>query len=188
MAVTTPNYAELTRALDDAGISTGASEAHGVICGVLTAAIDEKKSSSWVPILLSERDQSRPDDVKTLSAMLVALHESSHAWLRDANYGFRLLVPDDDDELPHRVSNLADWCSGYLLGLVAGGAGDISALPGDAAEIAKDILRISEVVVGEGMSEKKEKDLVELLEYVRMGVHAVYDEIHGNKDAEQARQ
>lgn len=184
MSSSMATHEELSRALENAGVTAGASEAHGVICGVLSAATGQDKTSSWVPVLLSERDQTRSKDVERVSQMLVFLHEQSQSSLQDANFDFNLLLPDDEQQLSVRVADLAQWCSGYLMGLVAGGTKDIAGLPGDAAEIVKDMLRISEVLPGEGESEKQEKDLIELVEYVRLGTQAVYSEIHSNKPAQ----
>jgi len=184
MSNRTPAHRELTEALAKAGVATGASEAHGVICGVLSAATEQEKTSSWVPVLLSERDQASTKNVELVSKMLVLLHEQSQHGLEDANFDFNLLLPDDEQQISARVADLALWCSGYLMGLVAGGTRDIEGLPGDAAEIVKDMLRISEVIPGKGESEQQEKDLIELVEYVRLGTQAVYSEIHSSKPAQ----
>lgn len=181
-----PTYDELNIAFDNAGLATGASEAHGVICGVLSAATEDKQATSWVPVLLADRDKTREKEAQILSEMLVSLHEQSQGWLQNPNFEFQVLMSPDDCGLAQRVMDLAQWCSGYLLGLVAGGAGDITQLPGTAPEIVKDIMRISEVVIGDGKSEQQEKDLTELVEYVRLGAHAVYDEIHQSYEKQKS--
>lgn len=108
--------------------------------------------------------------------MLGVLLEQTRERLERRAFEFEPLLPGEGTDLPQRVQALAEWCRGFLLGLVAGGIKDIRRLTGEAREAVRDILEIAEAEVGEDeRGEATEKDLVE---YVCVGVQIVYEELH----------
>ncbi|MDH5631742.1 MAG: UPF0149 family protein [Gammaproteobacteria bacterium] len=178
-----PGYGELNQALMDAGITTPASEAQGLICGVLCAASTEAAGSGWVPILLADHAGEEGEAIKTATRMLIAIHQQLIICMQDKDFALRLVLPDEEQPVAMRLDALAEWCSGFLMGLVAGGAGDIARLPPDSAEIARDMLKITEVVAAEEAGEDDEESLMQLEEYVRLGALAIYDELHPQSEA-----
>ncbi len=92
-----------------------------------------------------------------------------------------LYLPADDTPLAERIDALADLCQGYVLGLLANGAHKLETLPGDAAEIVRDIMAISGGEAGADDPEMDERALAELEGYVRVGVQVVYEEIDSPK-------
>ena len=168
-------YDVLSRALRRAGASMDAAEAHGIVCGVICAS-GGKQATAWVPLLLGEIAGERKEEVKSLSKSLLVLHEHIVGQLMGPGFEFDLLLPSDDCTLSQRVDALAEWCRGYVLGLVAGGADTEHGLNGDAAEVFRDLVKISDVMMGEDQSEEQERDFTELREYVRVGVQAIFDE------------
>lgn len=181
-AVSAPEYEELSAALAAADLTTGASEAQGLICGVLCVAASEESGASWVPVLLSEQgeqiESGGSDALKQVTRMLLSIHHSLMQSMHDKDFALRLLLPDETMPVATRLEALADWCSGFLMGLVAGGAVDINKLPAESAEIARDMLKITEVVSSEEAGEEEEESLMQLEEYVRVGALAIYDEFH----------
>ena len=169
------DYDALGRALRGAGASTDAAEAHGIVCGVICAS-GGKQATAWVPLLLGEVAGERKKEAAALSKSLLVVHERTLGELTSPGFEFDLLLPPDDCELLQRVEALAQWCRGYVLGLVAGGVTSQAALRGDAAEVLQDLIKISDVTTGEGQSEEQERDFAELKEYVRVGVQAIFDE------------
>jgi hypothetical protein len=88
-----------------------------------------------------------------------------------------MYLPADDTPLSERIDALADLCQGFVLGLLANGAHKLETLPGDAAEIVRDIMAISSGEADPADPEMDERALAELEEYVRVGVQVVYEEI-----------
>lgn len=183
-AVIAPDYEELGRVLGEAELSTGPSEAQGLICGVLCSAGNEQAGASWVPILLSEQgdriESGGSDALKQATRSLIAVHHNLLESMHDKDFALRLMLPGEEMPVSTRLEALSDWCSGFLMGLVAGGAGDIGKLPPDSAEIARDMLKITEVVNMEEVGEEEEESLMQLEEYVRVGALAIYDELHAD--------
>jgi uncharacterized protein YgfB (UPF0149 family) len=154
-----------------------AAEAHGIICGALCAPA-QPQHDRWQSLIFGSPSSIGTDTVIVARA-LDALYEQTQARLNDESLSFNLFIPDDTHDLLSRTDALADWCRGFLFGLVTSGVKDIDRLPGSAPEILHDIQAISEVAVDEpGDVEEQEEALTELEEYVRMGVQLIYEELH----------
>jgi uncharacterized protein YgfB (UPF0149 family) len=104
--------------------------------------------------------------------------------INDATGDFKLLLPDDDDSLPERVEAISAWCQGFIYGLAAGGIQQGSELPEDTEELLKDMVEISRAGhdVDDGGDDAANEDedevaLMEIEEYVRMGVLLIYEEL-----------
>ncbi|HKQ29829.1 MAG TPA: UPF0149 family protein [Burkholderiales bacterium] len=167
-----PDYDELEdelRALD----AVNAAEAHGVIAGITSAV--SARADAGIGIVLADVDAA----ANSLSARRllesVGNYTETHLAARDSE--FELLLPDEAEPLDARTGALADFCRGYVLGLVAGGVRELAALPGDAREVVEDFMKISNVQA-DNMAETEEQALAELTEYVRTGVQVVYEELH----------
>lgn len=178
------DYDSLKQAMHGAGNTMDAAEAHGIMCGVLCAST-ASEATAWVPLLLNEVDKSKKAEINLLSAMLIQEHERLRRLLQDPGFGFEPLLPALELPLLQRVRGLADWCRGFIFGLVAGGVQKVGDLPGDVPEILRDLLNISEVELEQAEDEEQERNLVELQEYVRAAVQTVYEELHGMPTAQQ---
>jgi uncharacterized protein len=153
----------------------GAAEAHGVIAGVLCAP--QPSAQAWTNAVLG--DANAAVDSGVAEELLAALSSYTEARLNERESNFSLLLPDEGRDLRQRVAALADFCRGYLMGLVAGGVRELDKLPGDAREVVEDFMKIAEAEAGGMVAELEEQALVDLAEYVRTGVQIVYEEIHG---------
>ncbi len=74
---------------------------------------------------------------------------------------------------------LGEWCQGFLYGLGTGVAvPEASQLPGDAAEVLRDMTEITHVDVDPADdAESNEAAYAELVEFVRVGVQLLYDQL-----------
>lgn len=167
------------------GLNLDPSECHGTLCGLLCAT-DAVQGAAWVNQVLS--GQPGLPDIPHAPAQQVAngdertqlliLYKNTVTQLDDPEYGFTLLLPDDEAPLAQRVEALSRWCQGFLLGLGLGGVQDQSGLPGDSHEVVRDFVEISRLAQGEG--EEREEDeaaFAEIVEYVRMAALLVYEEL-----------
>jgi len=175
----TGDFDDIERLLSAVGAVWEAAEAHGAFCGMAclggSAAILE-----WLQLMLAEADvndvlaQERSQLMKNLAAKTLLSLEAG-------NMAFALLLPSDDQALQQRTAGLADWCHGFMHGLVTDGGAD-QGLRADAldaaipAEILDDFSQITRAGVADDGSEESEQAYAELLEYVRVSVQLVYDE------------
>ncbi len=80
---------------------------------------------------------------------------------------FSPLLPEDDDALPARVEALGEWCASFLAGLGAVADTDLNETE---AEMLDDLVAISAVDADVDEGEDAERELMELVEYVRVAV------------------
>jgi len=170
-------YAEIQRVLTDERSMTDAAEAHGTLTGCLCAAIGYR-FEDWLLEILPE---GRAHPLATAALREVFL-ETSGA-LRGAEMEFDLLLPEDEASLDTRTVALAQWCQGFLYGLGGSAIRDTSSLPGEVGEIVRDLSEITRVGVDSGQSlESNESAYAELVEFVRVGVQLVFEELGPLRD------
>lgn len=168
-----PAYDDAARLLQEAGVTAGAAEVHGIITGVLSAP--QVTRVAWEELVLG-RDAGQPS--AALSELLVALQRSTHAHLSGVDCDFSPLLPGDEHSLAEQIEGLSDWCRGYLLGLLAGGVKELQAVAGDAGEVIRDITRLSKADLDTSQADEEEaRALVEIVEYLRVGVQLVFEEL-----------
>lgn len=172
-----PDYLILASALDKIGTEVTPSEVHGTLCGLLSAntgaEADAWQQALWPNLASGDLLAAEAREV------FAQTHDITRIQLNDPSCEFEMLLPDDDDSLDHRVHALGDWCQGYLIGLSLGGIKDFAPLPDDAREIAQDILEIARAGTSyelEG-SEEDENAYAELVEYLRVGVLLINEEL-----------
>jgi uncharacterized protein YgfB (UPF0149 family) len=121
-----------------------------------------------------------PEGVASLEGepALQTLYEATVAALSDRQMDFDLLIPTDDRPIEERTQALTAWCSGFLYGLGSGGAADPQRLSGELGELVRDLTEITRADVDSSDSaEANESALAQLVEFVRVGVQLVFDEL-----------
>jgi len=165
-------YSEIQRVLSDERSVTDASEAHGTLAGCLCAAVGYR-FEDWLAEILPE---GRAHPLAT--AALRAMYQETEGALSSSEMEFDLLLPEDEASLDNRTVALAQWCQGFLYGLGGSAIRDTNALPGEVGEIVRDFSEITRVGVDDGQSvESNESAYAELVEFVRVGVQLVFEEL-----------
>jgi uncharacterized protein YgfB (UPF0149 family) len=104
------------------------------------------------------------------------------AALLDGDMSFSPLLPPDDRSLSFRAEGLADWCAGFMhgLGAATGAAAARQALGGDVTrEIMEDFGEITRITLDDEESDlEAEAAYTELVEFVRVSVQLVFDELY----------
>lgn len=170
---------ELERMLKAAGTAFEAAEAHGAFCGRACLA-GAAAIRDWQQELMAESDD---DNVlaQECKRALETLAADTLLKLEVGDLRFALLLPGDEESLQLRTAALADWCHGFMQGLVAAGGADQGA-PADAldfpeaSEILDDFNEITKAGASIDEGEESEWAFVELVEYVRVSVQLIYDE------------
>jgi uncharacterized protein len=174
MAAASRTFDELQRALVQSRALTDAAEAHGTLVGSLCSS--SCSLADWLAEILPD---GRTDAQTDAADSLRAVFESTADALLDGALGFQPLLPSDDEPIGDRTLALGEWCQGFLYGLGTGVAvTDASQLPGDAAEVLRDMTEITHVDVDpEDDTESNEEAYAELVEFVRVGVQLLYDQL-----------
>lgn len=152
----------------------GAAEAHGIIAGVLSSP--QPRTESWVQAVFS--DANAAVDSAAAEDLLEQLSAYTAASLKARESAFEPLLPDEQRALEARVLALADFCRGFLLGLVEGGVRELTRLPPEAREVVEDFMKIAEAEADGRAGEVEERAFAEIVEYVRTGVQLVYEGLH----------
>jgi uncharacterized protein YgfB (UPF0149 family) len=170
------DYRRLSEMLTRLGYPEHASGYHGLLCGTLCVEPPDEVD----PRALLDAGQGplpRPDAEG--GALLQRLIEQSFETLMSAQMSFAPLLPDDEVELPLRVSALTRWCEGFLYGLASRRTIRIEALSEDVREILGDLTQFTQAGLGtEEEDEADEAAYSELVEYVRVGAQLVFMELH----------
>lgn len=164
------------------------SEVHGLCCGLICAMTSATAKTRWFTEVLDSASLG-PDDVASKSAQLKSLDAwfgQSLAAMNDADLEFSPLMPEDDSPVSERVRALGDFCAGFTYGVGLSLAGRAhTALPPDSREIIEDFQAIdaadsTEQTDDQGLVQsldEQEGVYMELLEYVRVGVLLILEEL-----------
>jgi len=166
------DYSEIQQALRAAHSLAEAAEAHGTLAGCLCATV-AYRFEDWLGEILPE-GRADPEATEALRT----LFECTADALGTQDMEFAPLLPEDAEPIDTRASALGLWCQGFLYGLGGSALHDATQLPGDVGEIVRDLSEITRVGVDSADTlESNEGAYAELVEFVRVGVQLVFDEL-----------
>jgi uncharacterized protein YgfB (UPF0149 family) len=180
----------MSNSLERLAVPLSVSEVHGLCCGLLCALPSASAKTRWFTEVLDAASLTA-DSVHAKAADLKQLDEwfsGTLSAMNDVELEFYPCLPDDDVPVDVRIRALADFCSGFTYGIgLAGAARGNKSYPPDTREIIDDFQAI-EAADERGKSELTDVDtdndvnsrehvFHELLEYVRVGVLLVLEEL-----------
>jgi uncharacterized protein YgfB (UPF0149 family) len=175
-------FREIASVLQRAGSQVVAAEGHGCLCGALCTTPDYTLER-WLDELVT----TDPDDPAEMpsDAPLRLLFADTQRALRGNEMEFQPLLPDDDEPLEQRATALAQWCQGFLYGFGTGKPVKPENLKGQVDEILRDLSHIARATVDVGgAGEEEEASYAELVEYLRVGVQLIHDELASVREAD----
>ena len=178
------DFEEFASHLLEQGVQASPAELHGCLCGLLAGG-----SVSQAEVGLAALNQALELDLHgELAHQVMQLYTQTAASLRDEEFNFYPLLPDDDVDIGVRTAALAGWCESFVAGYARVGATldrQPEALPGDSSEILADLGAIAQAEVDESEDrEESERSYAELIEYIRFAAINVFTET-GAEVAEQ---
>ncbi|MCL6415686.1 UPF0149 family protein [Aestuariirhabdus sp. Z084] len=148
------------------------AELHGIMCGQLAAG-KRLSANEWIALAIEQMQLSELPDAAR--AMLQAFYDQTLKQLLGGEFGLRLLLPDEEDEIEIRAEALGQWCHGFLGGFgLASPKAD--ALSEEVVGVLQDFAEIAQIQLDMEESEENEVSLMEVSEYVRMGALVVFSE------------
>jgi uncharacterized protein len=179
-------FREIVRVLESAGSQVVAAEGHGCLCGALCTSADYTLER-WLDELVAlddDGEEKAPADV-TPDTALRLLFTDTQAALRGDEMAFEPLLPDDDEPLEQRAIALSQWCQGFLYGFGTGKPTRDEDLNAQVTEILRDLSHIAAGSVDVGAAgEDEEEAYAEVVEYLRVGVQLVHDELATARNGE----
>lgn len=169
------DFSALDEQLRGAKADISASEAHGLMCGVLCVPSEEEVNWLGEIFAADAEDEPASNDARHL---LLTLARESRVLLAGEEYEFYPMLPADEFPLASRSQALAQWCTGFMFGLTLAGAGDLEKLPEESRDIVTDLANFATIRAGVA-DEEEEQAYAELVEYVRVGVMLINQELRG---------
>lgn len=187
LAAELPSFPDIQNALANLGLEMDAAECHGALCGYVCATAEAENPSYWISRVLlgMAAEDSQNDEYSKTSEeyrQLLAMHATTLQQLQDPDFGFRLLLPDDDEPITTRADLLARWCEGFLYGMSAGGVQSAESFDDDVNEVIRDIIEISQLSSEESEDpDMDEAAYTEITEYIRAAVMLIYAELQNKR-------
>lgn len=173
------DYDTLEQALRRCGASWNAAQAHGLLTGMLSVG-GVSVAPDWRNQVLEDTDAA--DALRReCQGMLDSLYQATFWELSERLSEFAVLLPGEDRDAAERTAAMANWCEGYLHGLVSTSReapvkDRLAAEP--LADIIRDMLQITRATVGDGVDdETNEGALTEIVEYLRVAAQLAYEEL-----------
>jgi|TARA_B100000809_G_C15102614_1_gene517515 hypothetical protein len=178
------NFSDLESGLNSCGSSWLCAQSHGLLCGRL-AVLGPNAFNLCIEQIFdntSSQKVSRDDCV----LMLEDLFKDTWAQLVERQSEFELFLPDDERNITERTEAISQWCDGFLHGIVTGKKpkklkDHLNQDPLNV--IIKDFLEITRATVNEEADEEdNESAFEEVMEYIRVSVQLVYEELADFRD------
>lgn len=172
-----PTYKELDQALSKTMLKLHPSQVHGLISGILCG--NPQNTAAWEELVTGKKESAKTHD------LLHALYDATAKQLEEFLFNFQLLLPPDTEPLPTRAEALTLWSQGFLTGLKLVQVQIIDREKGEMTEAIDDLIEIAKMNYEDVVaSEEDEAAYIELVEFVRMAVILIYQDM---REAESSK-
>ncbi len=170
-------YPELDRKLKSTPWNGGVSEAHGLLAGLACRGIIAHGLANKMYLLRIPNTENTEHAV-----MLEGLFDLILRDLQSDEITFNILLPAEPLSTAQKAEQIANWCQGYLQGFCYDGKPSICQHNDIVREIFEDIFHICSIELDTDAElelindNDDQKSLVEIEEYLRVGIRLIYDE------------
>lgn len=182
-----PEWEEIADQLFNAGQTLNPSELHGALVGLMGAGFDPDDRHHLEQTLVSVEKAVGVQLQGELVDMVSRLNLSTMSAIVDTDYAFRLLIPDDDDPIEQRLRSFSNWVTGFISGFTEGmTVRDATgvAIQSEVADVLKDFAAIAQVESDQVETEEAERELEELLDYVRLAAVSIVQDAINNRESD----
>ncbi|WP_020410694.1 UPF0149 family protein [Hahella ganghwensis] len=168
-------YHALQQLLDKINAEVSPASVHGLWCGRFAAG-DKPDSRDWweYTIRMAGVEQNVEANMQTAFQAVASFAEAN---LHQDNFSFEPWLPSDSAECTLRVAALADWCRGFIEGLISVKGPEMMEKSPEVKEMLQDLLAIGEVDSEVSGTDEDEKQLLELSEFVKVAALNLYHEL-----------
>lgn len=176
--ITLPTYAKLSQALDKTNLKLHASQVHGLISGLLCG--NPMNHAPWEELVTGGKNKGKSHE------LLQLLYDGTAKQLADLLFEFQMILPADSAELRLRAEALTLWCQGFLTGLKLAELSITDREPSEITEAINDLIEIAKMNYEDVVeSEEDEVAYVELVEFVRMAVIMIYQDLRSSEQSQK---
>ncbi|MGO1499714.1 MAG: UPF0149 family protein [Marinobacter sp.] len=155
------------------------SELHGALCGRLSAGA-RLEEPEWLFTVCEHMGlpESTAEEGENLAVFMNEAYEQTLAFLKSEDMSFYPLLPDDDYAIDQRLEALVAWVRGFLEGMALSAGESLGEAPDEIRELMEDMVAISQVSEDQEPGDEGEQQLLEIVEYIRLGALAVFTEFN----------
>lgn len=174
-----PSFKELSDILQKIQPHCHVSQIHGLLCGHICATVGDE-IDLWNCVFPNVKKDRKAEEI------LKELYESTYHQLSEFSFEFTLLLPDDGVDINTRAEALGLWCQGFLTGLEQSDVAIQSVANPELKEALDDIIEIAQITFGDiASNDEDESAYYELIEYVRLSVLLVFQELRTDASAQE---
>lgn len=181
------NESELDEALENCDSGRNSIQAHGLLCGyIMTHGL--KGHDMWLHRMFENSSNEKGDKYKYIFDDLFI---KTWRQLEERQSEFELFLPGDDRGLLTRAKAIGSWCDSYLHGLISSVTTEklkkaINREP--TSILIKDLLEMTKATIGEEYDdETNERSYAELVEYTRIAVQLIFEELDESRNNYEER-
>ena len=181
------NESELDEALENCDSGRNSIQAHGLLCGyIMTHGL--KGHDMWLHRMFENSSNEKGDKYKYIFDDLFI---KTWQQLEGRQSEFELFLPGDDRGLLTRAKAIGSWCDSYLHGLISSVTTEklkkaINREP--TSILIKDLLEMTKATIGEeDDDETNERSYAELVEYTRIAVQLIFEELDESRNNYEGR-
>ncbi len=130
----------------------------------------------WLELTMADFCLSETS-AESVSEVFSAVFELAKKELKDNDYGYHLIVPDDSHDLSKRLKAVSDWVQAFISGLGQAGFSHVD-LTAESREFISDLHAIGQMDNQVEGVESDEMDYQQVVEYIRCGVMLLYTELN----------
>lgn len=174
-----PSWDEAADGLFNVGLTLNPSALHGAMAGLLGAGFSPHTEQHFSATVAALEKALAIDLTGDLVDFVSRLSLATLSAIEDADYTFQPLLPAEDSPLEERLLSISEWSRGFLSGFTQGitlreAAGE--PVPSMTAEALKDMAAISQVDTEETDSEEAERQLEDIIEFIRFAAINIVSE------------
>ena len=177
------DHNEVDAALRACGSSWSAAQAHGLLCSRL-AVLGRDGGADWLELVFQDSSAAQGSHIDDITILQQACAET-HRQFVERQSEFDLLLPDESEAVSTIAAAMAEWCEGFLHGLVSDVKGETlkkKLADEPLSDIIRDMLEMTRATAGNGgevgeYEEGNDEALTELVEYLRVAAQLVYEEL-----------
>tara|TARA_B100000586_G_C20059015_1_gene405400 strand:- start:35 stop:628 length:594 start_codon:yes stop_codon:yes gene_type:complete len=181
------NESELDEALENCDSGRNSIQAHGLLCGyIMTHGL--KGHDMWLHRMFENSSNEKENKYKYIFDDLFI---KTWRQLEERQSKFELFLPGDDRGLLTRAKAIGSWCDSYLHGLISSVTTEklkkaINREP--TSILIKDLLEMTKATIGEeDDDETNERSYAELVEYTRIAVQLIFEELDESRNNYEER-
>ena len=164
-------YEDLNDKLRTSSWNAGVSEAHGLLSGLACRGIRDNEIKNKM-YLFQINDQQT-------TLILEGIFSLVCRDLASDGFQFNLLLPGEGN-LARQAEEVSNWCQGFCQGFCHDTGAIIRSSSQSIQEVVEDMMTISNVIIDPADldSGEAERDLAQIIEYLKVGVQLIYDELN----------